>query len=1155
MNRSPLGKEITKFEEDLFFSLFPAKEDQSFSEESYGLLSPPREISVASDYTVDSSFDEEPPISSFLNEDKAMGVDENGVGPLQTSAVILGKQHEQIPESIFPDVKELYINAQSRNSENWSVTTKDSSNTNFSPHKSGEHRKGQIPEIPKDWTGVWPKYIGSLLVQCMVDKRVSPANIMLNDEVTFKLKEIKFDHTSNQCYEAGNLRVQRRWNDQPIGYIHCDFEEDFALLVANKYLFLNGCIVGPSTANKESFKVKINAFLTYQVIENPINLIPAHSSRTTIKELNSAEINDAQHQRMRLSKSLAIVFKLLKIKISIPSLMHVQHDVIDQTMRLITSDFPEYYASNQDLFDIENPATSYYKEAETPSTLKSELKFYQKQALSWMLFKEGKKESKDLFSQGFEEQRKLNDLFQEMILIDGSMLYFNPFSGEISVDFPELKVCKGGILADEMGLGKTVMMIALMHANKREIQPPVLDVGCDANNSVTNNSKREADKFGMIAEEEYNISDEEEHKKLAKTKKLKLEEGYNETAVKHDETKDLGNKGNFKKIKKTSSKNKSTKSKLSNNHNNKDLDTHPRQTSNDALPIQPKKKAGTLIVVPLTVLLQWESEISLHSNEGTLTVSRYHGPERSADELQTYDVILTTYKILALEFKGRRKDAGLFKYDWHRIILDEAHMIKSRLAETARAACSLISDCRWCVTGTPLQNKLDDMFSLVKFLRMEMWREYSWWNTYVNKHLASPEAEALVRSIIKPILLMRTKKSTYLDGRTILQLPEKEIETQLIKLDDEERYFYNSFSDEEKREITIELLKDKTKGYGCDNIFERLIRLRQVCNHPSLSLSKKELKEKQSLTDNMCVIFNKENRDQKTKQAEKEENARVHSKLSEEMVDELKNGDLKPDPICRGDIKDSIVLKCGHMFCKKCFEQVQKDSELCSICQQKTSAEEMLFINSEKCRKLLDIDGSATKRGSKLIALQESIKEVILREEKCIIFSQFLGMLDLIQKCIRDMNIKFTRVDGRMATEDRAKYINKFAQNKNISVILISLKTGSIGLNLTAANNVFLVDPWWNPTIEDQAIDRVHRIGQVKKVNVKRFVCEKTIEEKVIKRNVEKRKMIKNVLHFDPKEQNNQKIVYVMQKVDKDLEEERTGLMDPQGLLSELLTV
>jgi len=139
---------------------------------------------------------------------------------------------------------------------------------------------------------------------------------------------------------------------------------------------------------------------------------------------------------------------------------------ISMSKTMETEPKEEESKANQDLLS-NNQVASYYVASEPPATLKSELHPYQKQALSWMKWREGVLGRDELFESTFEEQRLLNDLFQEMTLIDGSKLYFNPFNGEICVDFPTVKTCKGGILADEMGLGKTVMTIALIHSNKR----------------------------------------------------------------------------------------------------------------------------------------------------------------------------------------------------------------------------------------------------------------------------------------------------------------------------------------------------------------------------------------------------------------------------------------------------------------------------------------------------------------------------------------------------------------------------------------------------------------------------------------------------------------------------------------------------------------
>jgi len=114
---------------------------------------------------------------------------------------------------------------------------------------------------------------------------------------------------------------------------------------------------------------------------------------------------------------------------------------------------------------------------------------------------------------------------------------------------------------------------------------------------------------------------------------------------------------------------------------------------------------------------------------------------------------------------------------------------------------------------------------------------------------------------------------------------------------------------------------------------------------------------------------------------------------------------------------------------------------------------------------------------------------------------------------------------------ERSKYIFEFKNDPEITVFLISLKAGAIGLNLTVATHCFLVDPWWNPAVEDQAIERVHRIGQKNKVTVVRFICEKTIEERIIELHAQKRGLMDMTLHFNPeqqKKQNMDNMIYMM---------------------------
>lgn len=147
------------------------------------------------------------------------------------------------------------------------------------------------------------------------------------------------------------------------------------------------------------------------------------------------------------------------------------------------------------------------------------------------------------------------------------------------------------------------------------------------------------------------------------------------------------------------------------------------------------------------------------------------------------------------------------------------------------------------------------------------------------------------------------------------------------------------------------------------------------------------------------------------------------------------------------------------------------------------------------------------------------------------VFSQFLGMMDLIQEDFRRQNIECVRMDGSLSQKERSQIIEKFKTDKKCKVFIISLKTGGVGLNLVAANKVILVDPWWNPAVEEQAIERVHRLGQKREVEVWRLIISNSIESRMIELH-ESKKFISNmaIAEKESKENFAEKFRYLMAK-------------------------
>ncbi len=151
------------------------------------------------------------------------------------------------------------------------------------------------------------------------------------------------------------------------------------------------------------------------------------------------------------------------------------------------------------------------------------------------------------------------------------------------------------------------------------------------------------------------------------------------------------------------------------------------------------------------------------------------------------------------------------------------------------------------------------------------------------------------------------------------------------------------------------------------------------------------------------------------------------------------------------------------------------------------------------------------------IKLEELGREITenISNHKALVFSQFLGMLGLIREKLNELGVDHEYFDGSTSAIDREKAIQRFQNDENCRVFLISLKAGGVGLNLTAADYVYIVDPWWNPAVEQQAIDRTHRIGQTKNILAYRMICKDTIEDKILQLQEKKRLLAKDLITDD----------------------------------------
>ncbi|KAI3823284.1 hypothetical protein L1987_04718 [Smallanthus sonchifolius] len=491
---------------------------------------------------------------------------------------------------------------------------------------------------------------------------------------------------------------------------------------------------------------------------------------------------------------------------------------------------------------------------------------------------------------------------------------------------------------------------------------------------------------------------------------------------------------------------------------------------------------GNLIICPMTLIGQWKAEIETHAEPGSLSIYVHYGQSRPKDAkiLAQSDVVLTTYGVVASEYSSENAEerGGLYSVRWFRVVLDEAHTIKSSKSQISMAAATLVADRRWCLTGTTIQNNLEDLFSLLRFLRIEPWGSWSWWNKLIQKPFEDGDERglSLVQNILRPIMLRRTKFSTDKEGRPILVLPPAEMKVIYCEQTEAEKDFYDALFKRSKVKFD-QFVEQGQVLHNYASILELLLRLRQCCDHPFLVMSRGD-----------------------------------KSFQTWEVVKELQKGEEGECPICLEAFEDAVLTPCAHRLCRECLLSSWRNSNsgLCPVCRKTVSKQELITAPTDS-RFRVDIEKNWVE-SSKVSALLRDLESFRLSGSKSIVFSQWTAFLDLLQIPLSRNNILFVRLDGTLNQQQREKVIKQFSEESNILVLLMSLKAGGVGINLTAASNAFVMDPWWNPAVEEQAVMRIHRIGQTKSVSIKRFIVKGTVEERMEAVQARKQRMISGAL-------------------------------------------
>ncbi|GMH12155.1 hypothetical protein Nepgr_013996 [Nepenthes gracilis] len=521
---------------------------------------------------------------------------------------------------------------------------------------------------------------------------------------------------------------------------------------------------------------------------------------------------------------------------------------------------------------------------------------------------------------------------------------------------------------------------------------------------------------------------------------------------------------------------------------------------------------GNLIVCPMTLLGQWKAEVETNVQPGSLSLYVHYGQSRpkGAKILAQSDIVLTTYGVLASEFSAENTEdcGGLYSVRWFRVVLDEAHTIKSSKSQISMAAAALEADRRWCLTGTPIQNNLEDIYSLLRFLRVEPWGNWAWWNKLVQKRFEEGDESGLrlVQSILRPIMLRRTKLSVDREGKPILLLPPANVQVVYCELTEAEKDFYEALFKRSKVKFD-QFVEQGRVLHNYASILELLLRLRQCCDHPFLVMSRGDTQEFSDL-NKLAKRFLRGGQGP-GKAVAKDVLSRAYI---QEVVEDLRKGEHGECPICLEAFEDAVLTPCAHRLCRECLlaSWRNQSSGLCPVCRKTVSRQDLITAPTDS-RFQIDIEKNWVE-STKVSALLHELEGLCSSGLKSIVFSQWTAFLDLLQIPLTRNNIFFVRLDGTLNQQQREKVLKQFSEESDVLVLLMSLKAGGVGINLTAASNAFVLDPWWNPAVEEQAVMRIHRIGQTKRVMIKRFIVKGTVEERMEAVQARKQRLISGAL-------------------------------------------
>ncbi|KAF6806185.1 DNA repair protein rad5 [Colletotrichum musicola] len=442
----------------------------------------------------------------------------------------------------------------------------------------------------------------------------------------------------------------------------------------------------------------------------------------------------------------------------------------------------------------------------------------------------------------------------------------------------------------------------------------------------------------------------------------------------------------------------------------------------------------------------------------------FHGQNRPQEtqSLEAADIVLTTYGTIAAEQKGRKT---LQKVHWFRVVLDEAHWIRNSSSKQYQAVAGLNARNRWCLTGTPIQNKLDDLASLASFLQLSPYPTKASFQKNILDPLyeGGPDFSKPLRTWLRAFCIRRTE--------SLLQLPPSREEIVNPKFSDGEQQRYDDVLRQTRREMDNVVSQAKSiKKYNV--LFTAILKLRMLCNTGTLP----------------------------------------GATSTGKYLDSARQRDTGCERCTAATDEDSKLLLTAFQLCPDCERSLQIQSP-------RSEPNNRLSLGAYSPQPSLspapDTPSSFSEGHSEKLSC---VTRNVLDSEpgsKHIVFSYWTLTLDALAQILQRVGVAHVQVDGRTGYSERSRNLKIFREDPEVTVLVMSIETGALGLNLTAANRVHLVEPQWNPSVEEQAVARALRMGQEREVVIFRYIMKGTVEQNIVSLQKKKRAQAKFLFDVD----------------------------------------